>query len=84
MEPQEQKIYCYCNKDCNKKNCLEIATIIFLIAFVATIGIIIGAAVGTPILDALAALIVLAVVMFILFIVTLIIKYCNNKKKRNC
>ena len=33
MEPQEQKIYCYCNnnKDCKKKNCIGIAAGIFCI-----------------------------------------------------
>lgn len=81
MEPQEQRIYCYCNKDkdCKKKNCLGIAIIIFLVAFVVTISLIIGAALSTVILGALAALIVLAVVLLILFIVTLIIKHCNKR-----
>ena len=82
MEPQEQRIYCYCNKDkdCKKKNCLGTAIIIFLVAFAATLGLIIGAAVSEAILGSLAALIVLAVVLFILFIVTLIIKYCNKRR----
>jgi fumarate reductase subunit D len=82
MEPQEQRIYCYCNKDkdCKKKSCLGIAVAIFLIALVATLGLIIGAAISEAILGALAALIVLAVVLFILFVVTLIIKYCNKRR----
>lgn len=80
MEPQEQKIYCYCNKDGKKKNCIGIAILIFLVAFFATIGLIIGAALSEAILGALAALIVLAVVLFILFIVSIIIKYCNTRR----
>ena len=80
MEPQEQKIYCYCNKDCKGKNCLGIAILIFLVAFVGTIGLIIGAALSETMLAALSALIILAVVLFVLFIVTLIIKYCNKRR----
>ena len=66
MEPQEQKIYCYCNK---KKGCLGAAIAIFFVAFAFTIGLIIGASLSAAILDALAAVIVLAIVLFILFVV---------------
>ena len=84
MEPQEQKVYCYCNKDCKKKSCLGTAVAIFFVAFAFTIGLIIGAALSEAILGALAAVIILAIVLFILFIVTLIIKYCNYCHKKNC
>jgi Mn2+/Fe2+ NRAMP family transporter len=79
MEPQEQKIYCYCNKDCKKKSCIGIAVAIFFVAFAFTIGTIIGASLSTAVLDALAAVIVLAVVLFILFVVALILQYCKRR-----
>ena len=58
MEPQEQKVYCYCNKDCKKKSCLGTAVAIFFVAFALTIGLIIGAALSEAILGALAAVII--------------------------
>ena len=79
MEPQEQKIYCYCNKDSKKKGCLGTAVAIFFVAFAFTIGLIIGAALSEAILGSLAAVIVLAIVLFILFVVTLIVQYCKRR-----
>ena len=84
MEPQEQKIYCYCNKECKSKktnccNCLGIVAAILLVAFAITLGLIVGAAVSATILANLAALIVLAVVLALLFILALILKFCKVK-----
>ena len=79
MEPQEQKIYCYCNKDCKKKSCIGIVVSIFFVAFAFTIGLIIGAALSTAVLDSLAAVIILAVVLFILFVAALIIQFCRRR-----
>ena len=79
MEPQEQKIYCYCNKDWRNRGCIGIAVAIFFVAFAFTIGLIIGAALSGTILDALAAVIVLAIVLFILFIVSIILQNCRRR-----
>ena len=79
MEPQEQKIYCCCNKDLQRIGRLGIAVAIFFVAFAFTIGLIIGAALSTPILDALPAIIVLAIVLFILFVVTFILQYSRRR-----
>ena len=79
MEPQEQKIYCYCNKDCKKKSCLGYVIAIFFVALAFTIGLIIGAALSAAVLEALAAVIVLAIILFILFVATLILKYCRRR-----
>lgn len=87
MEPQET-IYCYDNKEnkcTNKVNCLGVVAIILLSAFTLVLGLIIGAAVSLPILNALSALIVLAVVLGLLLILTGILLICNrckNKKKK--
>lgn len=80
MEPQEQKIYCYCNKDCKKKDCLGIVAVILLVAFAFTIGLILGAVFGLIVLLSLPAIIVLAVILGLLFILTLIVKFCNKKR----
>ena len=56
MEPQET-IYCYEKKDdkCSKKaNCLEIVAVILLAILTFVIGLLIGAALSTAILGALA------------------------------
>ncbi len=84
MEPQENVVYCYNNKEerCSKrKNCLSIVAIILLAAFTLVIGIIIGAALSATILASLAAIIVLAVILGLLLILATILIFCCNKKK---
>lgn len=64
----EEKIYCFDNTKVQRQSncsmiCLNIIATIILSIFVGTIGLIIGAALSTTILDALAAIIVLAVIL---------------------
>ena len=85
MEPQET-IYCYDNKEekCTKrKNCFGIVAIILLTAFAVVIGLLIGAAISAAILANLAAIIVLAVILGLLLILSIILIFCNKKKKEN-
>ncbi len=80
MEPQEQ-IYCCDNRKCNKKrNCFGIVTIILLASFAVVIGLIIGAAISAPVLEALPAVIVLAVVLGLLLLLSIIIMICKRRK----
>ena len=84
MEPQDT-IYCCDNgeKKCKShKNCLGIVDIILLSLFTDVIGLIIGAALSTAILGALAAIIVLAIILGILLILTTILLLCNRKKEK--
>ncbi len=86
MEPQET-ICCYDNREdkCNKKkNCLGIVETILLSAFTLTIGLLIGAALSTVILGALAAIIILAIILGLLLILTAILMLCNKKKNKKC
>ena len=84
MEPQDT-IYCCDNREkkCkDHKNCLGIVDIILLSLFTAVSGLIIGAALSTAILGALAAIIVLAIILGILLILTTILLLCNRKKEK--
>lgn len=84
MEPQET-ILCYDNKQdkcTKKKNCLGIVGIILLAIFTLTIGLLIGAALSTVILGALAAIIILAIILALLLILTIILMLCDKKKDR--
>lgn len=78
MEPQ---VTICCNKKENKNSvCKYIILLILLALFTATIGIIIGAALSTTFLNALAALIILAIVLFVLTVIEIIRIQCKNKK----
>lgn len=78
MEPQEYERVDRC---CFKNKCMEILAIIIGVAFSAVIGIIIGAAISEAILGALAAIIVLAVILGLLVILSIVLIFCNKKKK---
>ena len=83
MEPQET-IYCYDNREekcAKKKNCLGIVAIILLTALAFVLGLLIGAALAVVILLSLPAVIVLAVVLGLLLILTIILMFCNRKKR---
>lgn len=82
MEPQE--VYCFNNKEekCCKIKCLNVIIAILLTAFSFVIGLIIGASLAGTFIEALAAIIVLAVVLGILLIIAIILKLCNDRKKK--
>lgn len=85
MEPQEKVYCCYEKEEAKygkKKNCLDIITVILLAAFTTVIGLLVGAALSTTILGALASIIVLAIVLGILLILSIILLLCNRKKDK--
>ncbi len=83
----EEHVTISCNKKEGKKclcNWVILAILVALFTFV--IGLIIGAALSSGILGALAAIIVLAVILLILIIVQVILLICCKDKtnKRKC
>ena len=83
----QDTVFCYDNKEdkCNNRKCSKIVTFILAVAFAFVIGLIIGAAISAAILGAIAAVIVLAVILGLLLVLSIILLFCNRRKKdRKC
>ncbi len=64
--------------------CINAALAFLTAAVLAVVGLILGAAFSTPILNALSSIIVLAVVLTVIIIAIFIFKWCVSENRCSC